>query len=67
MAAAVSEIVYITLKPGVDLEGSTTEASSWKKALEAVEAVDGYRGSYWGRQLEDSNVLIWVISKSQIL
>jgi hypothetical protein len=63
MASPVSEIAYLTLKPGLDIEGSTPEAKIWQESVSVVAAQDGYQGSYYGRQLEDSNVLMFIISK----
>jgi len=62
MGSPPTEIAYITLKPGVDIGGSTPEAKVWHEALSTVAAQEGYKGAYYGRQLEDPSVLLFVIN-----
>ncbi|KAI9053686.1 hypothetical protein LZ554_002639 [Drepanopeziza brunnea f. sp. 'monogermtubi'] len=63
MAAAVpvTEIAYITLKPGIELEGSGAAAQAWKETLTTVSQQDGYQRMHWGRTLEDPNQLMLFI------
>jgi len=56
-----TEICYITLKPGIDLESSTPEAKIWQDGLKIISSQDGYIGQYWGHQLENPDVLMLVI------
>lgn len=58
---AATEIAYITLKPGVDISGSTPEAKHWQEALSILAAQEGYKSCYYGRQLEDPSVLMFII------
>lgn len=64
MASPATEIAYISLKPSLDLEGNTTEAEIWQQALSTISEQKGYQRLYWGRQLEDPDVLLLVIGKS---
>jgi hypothetical protein len=64
MASPASEVAYLSLKPGIDLEGSTAEADIWQEALSTIRAQKGCQRLYWGRQLEDENVLLLVIGKA---
>jgi len=61
MASPATEVAYISLKPDLDLGGSTTEAKTWQEALSTIAAQKGYQRLYWGRQLEDPDVLLLVI------
>jgi len=61
MGSPATEIAYITLKPGVNIEGSTPEAKVWQESLSIVAAQEGYKSAYYGRQLEDPSVLIFAI------
>lgn len=61
MSSPVSEICYLTLKPGVDIEGSTEEAKTWATVLKTIASQDGYQSQYWGRQIEHPEVVVLVI------
>src|SRR6266536_842100 len=64
MAQPVTECATIVLKPGVDIEGHTQEAKIWKETLKIVSEQDGYQREYYGRQLENPNVLMLLIGMS---
>ena len=64
MATPVTECAYITLKPGIDLEGDTSEAQVWQESLATIGAQDGYQRCYYGRQLENPNIVMLLIGIS---
>lgn len=59
--APVTEIAYITLKPGVELTGSSPSAQAWSDALSAISAQEGYQRQHWGVSLEDPSLLMLLI------
>lgn len=59
--APVTEIAYITLKPGVQLTGSSTSAQAWSDALRTIQAQEGYQRLHWGVSLENENLLMLLI------
>jgi hypothetical protein len=59
--APVTEIAYITLKPGVQLTGSSAEAKAWAESLSTVQAQEGYQRTHWGTTLENENLLMLLI------
>ncbi|KAH6675474.1 hypothetical protein B0J14DRAFT_586569 [Halenospora varia] len=61
MAPPVTECATITLKPGVEIEGSTPEAQIWKETLMTVSQQPGYQRAHYGRQLENSTQVILLI------
>ncbi|TVY43477.1 hypothetical protein LOCC1_G003783 [Lachnellula occidentalis] len=62
MHSPVTECAIITLKPGVDLETSGTDsAQAWSETLSTVSKQTGYQRSYWGRQLENPNIVLLLI------
>ncbi|TVY37514.1 hypothetical protein LSUB1_G003464 [Lachnellula subtilissima] len=62
MPSPVTECATITLKPGIDLETSGTDsAQAWSETLSTVAKQAGYQRSYWGRQLENPNIVVWLI------
>lgn len=67
MTQPVTEIAYITLKPGLTVEGDTPAAQVWKDTLETVSAQEGFQKYYYGTQLEREDVLMFLIGKSLIL
>lgn len=58
MAPPVTEIAYIALKPGVDIEGSTPEAKAWQDTLKTLSQQDGMQRTHYGRTLEEPNLLM---------
>jgi len=62
MPSPVTECATITLKPGIDLGTSGTDsAQAWNETLATVAKQAGYQRSYWGRQLENPNIVVWLI------
>lgn len=59
--APVTEIAYITLKPGVQLTGSSAEAKAWAEALSTIQAQEGYQRLHWGTTLENEELLMLLI------
>jgi hypothetical protein len=59
--APVTEIAYITLKPGIQLTGSSAEAKAWAEALSTIQAQEGYQRLHWGATLENENLLMLLI------
>ena len=66
MARPATEVCYITLKAGLDLESTTPEAQVWQETLSTIEAQEGYQRAYYGRQLEDTNVLMLFIDWANV-
>jgi hypothetical protein len=62
MPSSVTEICYLTLKPGLDLEApDSTAAQTWNDIVTTVSQQEGYQNSYWGRQIENPNELLLLI------
>ncbi|CAG8974557.1 hypothetical protein HYALB_00005830 [Hymenoscyphus albidus] len=61
MGTLVTEIAYLTLKPGVDISGSTDAAKAWQEGLSVVKKQEGYQRSYYGRAMESPDLLLWFI------
>ncbi|TVY13196.1 hypothetical protein LARI1_G007516, partial [Lachnellula arida] len=62
MPSPVTECVVITFKPGVDLETSGTDSAQvWSELLATVAKQPGYQRSYWGHQLENPNIVLWLV------
>ncbi len=52
MSRPVTEIAYIPLKPGTDLDsGNAKEA--WRASLETISRQEGFRSLRWGVQIEE--------------
>jgi hypothetical protein len=56
MAPPVTEIAYITLKPGKDLEQGES-AKVWQETLATLRAQDGMQRTYYGPLIEAPNVV----------
>ncbi|KAL2065159.1 hypothetical protein VTL71DRAFT_4300 [Oculimacula yallundae] len=61
MATPVTEIAYITLKPGIDISGSSDAAKAWKESLAIISKQEGYQRSSYGLTLESPDLLLWFI------
>jgi len=61
MAPQATEICYITLKPGVELEGSSASAQVWADTIATIQRQDGIQRQHYGRTIENPNLLIWMI------
>lgn len=66
MPSPVTEIAYISLKPGVELEGSGPAAKAWQETLTTVQDQDGSHTIYYGRTLEDATLLMLFIGMNLI-
>jgi hypothetical protein len=64
MALPVTEIVYIPLKAGVDLDSPTPEAEIFQETLNFMAAQEDIQGGYSGRQIENPNILMLFVGKS---
>jgi hypothetical protein len=58
-----TEIAYITLKPGVDIEGPGPAGEAWKEAISTLQRTEGYQRCYYGRTMENSDILMLIIGK----
>ncbi|KAH6690233.1 hypothetical protein BKA61DRAFT_684526 [Leptodontidium sp. MPI-SDFR-AT-0119] len=61
MPTPVTEIAYITLKPDIDISGSSDAAKAWKHVLTIIARQGGYQGSSYGRAIESPELLMWFI------
>lgn len=61
MAPQATEICYLTLKPNVELEGSSSTAQAWTKCIKAVASQKGYLRCRYGRTVEKPELLLWFI------
>jgi len=58
----VTEVAYITLKAGVDIEKvGTPEHQLWEESMTTVSSQEGYQRAYFGLQLESPNTTILFI------
>jgi hypothetical protein len=59
---AATELAAIYLKPNVTIEDeSSPDGQHFKKSLAIVAAQKGFQRQYWGRKMEEPNVLVWSI------
>ncbi|RDW78130.1 hypothetical protein BP5796_05982 [Coleophoma crateriformis] len=64
----VTEIVYMPLKPGIDIKSfSTPESKAWLEALDIMKRQEGYLQSRCGRQFENPDMLMWFIGNRSLL
>ena len=62
MPSPVTEICYLTLKPGADVNApGSTAAQTWNDLVTTVSLQEGYQSSHWGTQIENPNVLMMMI------
>ncbi|CZS89856.1 uncharacterized protein RAG0_01093 [Rhynchosporium agropyri] len=61
MSPPVTEIAYITLKPGTDISGSSDAAKAWKEGLSIISKQAGYQRSRYGITMESPELLMWFI------
>jgi hypothetical protein len=57
----VTEIAYISLKPGIQLTGSSDGAKAWADTIKTIQAQDGYQRLHWGVSLENESLLMLLI------
>jgi hypothetical protein len=62
MSSPVTEICYLTLKPGADIYApGSTAAQTWNDLVTTVSLQEGYQSSHWGTQIENPNILMMMI------
>jgi len=61
MAQPVTEIAYINLKAGVDLNSTGPETQVWQETLLTISLQDGFVAQRYGLQLENPDVLMLLI------
>lgn len=67
MAPQATEIAYITLKPGVELEGTSASAQAWQESIATIQRQEGYQRLYYGRTIESPDILILMIGTIPVL
>ncbi|XMA09225.1 hypothetical protein WAI453_002016 [Rhynchosporium graminicola] len=66
MSPPVTEIAYITLKPGTDISGSSEAAKAWKEGLSIISKQAGYQRSRYGLTMESPELLMWFIDWNSV-
>jgi len=61
MARQCTEVCYLTLKPGVELEGSSESAKVWADTIATWQQQEGYQRLFYGRTLGNPNLLMLMI------
>jgi hypothetical protein len=59
MSELATEIVYLPLKPNLDLDTNAT----WAKTLTTIAQQPGVKAAYWGRQIENPDTVQMAIGK----
>ncbi len=59
--APVTECAYITLKSGVDLESGSPDAKVLQDKIATLSKQEGCQTCYWGRQIENPDMLMLLI------
>lgn len=58
MAPPATEIALLPLVTGADIEDPNSSAGKiWQSSLDTIAAQPGYKGAFWGRQVENNSVL----------
>ncbi|KUJ23948.1 uncharacterized protein LY89DRAFT_633686 [Mollisia scopiformis] len=57
----VTEIAYLTLKPDIDLTGTSPTATAWQETLSTIRQQTGFQRLHWGLTLESPELLILMI------
>ncbi|PWY68094.1 hypothetical protein BO94DRAFT_503460, partial [Aspergillus sclerotioniger CBS 115572] len=61
--SGITEFIYFHLNPSIKPEDPTNEAGvSLLELFQNTKHQNGYKGSAWGRSIEDENVIVWVIN-----
>lgn len=66
----VTELAFLTLKPGVASHLSlpeTEEGKAWSQALSTISQQEGYQRQRWGVTIEDEELLLLVIGSFALL
>ncbi len=62
MSPPTTEIAYLPLIPGIDLDNESSDAGKiWQEALATIAAQDGYQRASWGTQEEAKDTLLLLI------
>lgn len=62
MSEPATEICYIPLASGIDLESGDSKLA-WQEMLTAIASQPGFKSLYWGRQIEHPDIAQLVICK----
>ncbi|KAH7341147.1 hypothetical protein BKA66DRAFT_434763 [Pyrenochaeta sp. MPI-SDFR-AT-0127] len=65
MADSVTEIVYLPLKEGTDLESGDAK-SAWQDTLKTIASQDGLESLFWGRQIESKDTVQMLVKWDHI-
>lgn len=58
MAPPATEIALLPLVAGADIEDPNSSAGKvWQSTLDTIAAQPGYKGAFWGRQIENNSIL----------
>jgi hypothetical protein len=60
MSELATEIVYLSLKPNLDLDTNAT----WATILTTIAQQPGIKAVYWGRQIEHPDTVQMVVGKA---
>ncbi|KAH8644959.1 hypothetical protein IG631_02423 [Alternaria alternata] len=56
MSGSVTEVVYLHMKPGLDLSSGEAE-EAWQSTLSTIAKQPGCKALYWGRQIENPDTI----------
>lgn len=64
----ITEFAILSLKPGVDVTGSTTEAESFKnEIIGTLKQQEGMTEVRWGHQLENPSIVVMTVGMKTLL
>lgn len=61
--APVTEIAYISLKPGVELNDESAGAKIWGETMATLQEQDGMQKIHYGRLIEEPNTVMLLVGK----
>lgn len=62
--APATEIATLPLDAGANLEDPQSSSSKiWQSALDTISQQDGYQRLYWGRQVENPQIMMLLVGK----
>jgi len=56
MSENATEVVYIPMKPGLDLSSGEAKGT-WESTLSTIAKQPGVKALYWGRQIENPDTV----------
>ena len=60
----VTEIGFLSLKPDTSIDAPDSAAGkTWKSVVDALLAQDGAKRLHWGRQVENPNLVEWLLGR----